>query len=293
MSDHINLDRHSMTFAQAEGLEEIPSPLKLKELSLPLRRELWAFLYKSIDASKYYNSYNGKYYVSGDWKRILEDVSTFHFGVPADEFDGSVIFWNTVLKRICLESDYVAVLGVFQHIIRLHSRYSQFNNGIESIIRKHKAAYALVDGKTFIPIASDIESVSIKKALDILSKTEYGGARAHLIKAGDEFNKGDNASSIREAIHAVEAVARSMEPSATTLAPALAKLEKSGKIHPALKSAFSMLYGYTSDEEGVRHALVEKSSPDVGSDEALFMIGACASFVTYLISKGNLKLSPK
>ena len=33
-------------------------------------------------------------------------------------------------------------------------------------------------------------------------------------------------------------------------------IKKEGKIHPALINAFSSLYGYTSDEDGIRHGMV-------------------------------------
>ena len=84
-------------------------------------------------------------------------------------------------------------------------------------------------------------------------------------------------------MHAVESVARLLDPGASkTLGPALASLEKSGHLHPALKDAFSKLYGYTSDEEGIRHSLVFQSQSPAGRDEAVFMLGACASFASYL-----------
>jgi hypothetical protein len=46
------------------------------------------------------------------------------------------------------------------------------------------------------------------------------------------------------------------------------------------------LYGYSSDEEGVRHALVFKEEAQVDEADALFMLGACASFVSYLLARG-------
>ena len=84
---------------------------------------------------------------------------------------------------------------------------------------------------------------------------------------------------------AVESVARTLAPDATTLAPALKFIEKNGALHPALKTAFSKLYGYASDERGIRHALLNGDGADVGADEALFMLGACASFASYLWRK--------
>ena len=70
----------------------------------------------------------------------------------------------------------------------------------------------------------------------------FRGSEAHLRKAAELINKGEWPDSVRESIHAVESVARQLDPAASnTLGPALASLEKAGQLHPALKKAFSSL----------------------------------------------------
>ncbi len=39
------------------------------------------------------------------------------------------------------------------------------------------------------------------------------------------------------------------------------------------------LYGYSSDEDGIRHAILEEK--EIGFDEAKFMLVACSGFVNY------------
>ncbi|MGQ0446262.1 MAG: hypothetical protein ACT4O2_14345, partial [Beijerinckiaceae bacterium] len=102
-----------------------------------------------------------------------------------------------------------------------------------------------------------------------------------------ELTAGNYTSSIRESIHAVESVARTLAPSGK-LSEALAKLEKSAVIHGGLKKGFSSIYGYTSDEQGIRHPLLDDSQAKVDEADALFMIGACAAFVSYMIHKVRL-----
>lgn len=100
------------------------------------------------------------------------------------------------------------------------------------------------------------------------------------------MRRGDWSGSVRNSIHAVEATATVLAPESNTLGKALNALDQKGHIHGGLKAAFSQLYGYTSDDEGIRHALVFKDSPTVDESDALFMLGACSSFVSYLLSKG-------
>ncbi len=66
-----------------------------------------------------------------------------------------------------------------------------------------------------------------------------------------------------------------------TLGQALKKIG----IHPALEKGFSSIYGYTSDADGIRHALLEKSTVD--ADDAQFFLVSCAAFGNYLIAKST------
>jgi hypothetical protein len=68
---------------------------------------------------------------------------------------------------------------------------------------------------------------------------------------------------------------------------ALAPLEQKAKIHGSLKEGFNKLYGYTSDAQGIRHALLDEGDANVDEADAFFMFGACAAFVSYLINKAQ------
>ena len=69
-----------------------------------------------------------------------------------------------------------------------------------------------------------------------------------------------------------------------TLGDALKLLKD--KIHPALKSAFEKLYGYTSDANGIRHAN-GLGEGNLTFEEAKYMLISCSAFVNYL--KENFK----
>src|SRR6266567_3196072 len=72
-----------------------------------------------------------------------------------------------------------------------------------------------------------------------------------------------------------------------TLGDALRQLENKlgGGIHPALRNAFNSLYGYTSDAQGIRHALLGESNLDV--EDAKFMLISCSAFIDYLFAKAR------
>jgi len=121
-----------------------------------------------------------------------------------------------------------------------------------------------------------------------LNDTQVSGrtaSKAHLQESAKFIRNGKWADSVRESIHAVESLVGKMDIKSNTLGGALAEIEKLGHLHPALKKGFSNLYGYSSDEQGIRHALTEGESPNVSQADALYMLGSCASFVSYILAQ--------
>ena len=146
-----------------------------------------------------------------------------------------------------------------------------------------RAAYRIIDGK-IVAIGTEEQAAAFENAIAQTESSGASAARRHLLEAGAALRNASWADSVRESIHAVEAMARRINPQAKTLGEALKTLERGGYIHGSLKSAFEKLYGYTNDEDGIRHALSDAEAR-VDEVDALFMLGACAAFVSYLVSR--------
>jgi hypothetical protein len=160
-----------------------------------------------------------------------------------------------------------------------------FADSIQAALVNGRAAYRVIEN-TIFPVGSGAETETIQRAFADLAATEFHGARQHLRNAGAELASGNNPGSIRESIHAVESVISVLEPKGD-FAKALAKLEAKIGIHGAMKAALGSLYGFASNEEGIRHSLRQEPAANVDETDALFMIGACAAFVSYLINKSR------
>lgn len=214
----------------------------------------------------------------------------------ADEFDNSAKELIAEIKEIFDDGDYVAIFGFLQFVLRHQECPYRFPERIDWALKTGQAAYRIVDGKTIIPISSDAEYETVKRAFADLNANEFHGSREHLRQAAIKLTAGDVPGSIRESIHAVKSVARMLAPSGG-FGEALGKLDKPLAIHGALKRGFASIYGYTSDEDGIRHPLLDDPKAKVDETDAVFMIGACASFVSYMINKarvaGVLPVKPK
>lgn len=90
------------------------------------------------------------------------------------------------------------------------------------------------------------------------------------------------ANVVKESISGVESQCCILTgDSKASLGAALKKLEDSGvRIHPALNKALHQLYGYTSDDPGIRHGGAAMANVDVAL--AQFMLVTCSAFVNYL-----------
>jgi hypothetical protein len=274
-------NREQMTFEQAEGAHPLPQQLRPKEISQKLRSYLWFIFYNAI-----WDSSDSGGYLTDPWHRILRDLHVFHYHQMIDDYDSRLKVQVQAVKNVITKGNYIDVLGFTQAVIRHGVCPRETREAIRSALESSRAAYTLIEGRTIVPKATDQEVKTLERAFADVKGAQFIGAREHLRNAAERLTGGKYADSVRESIHAVESVARVLEPSAD-LSKALARLEATSQVHGALKQGFLRLYGYTSDEQGVRHALLDGSSPNVDETDALFMIGACASFVSYLINKAE------
>lgn len=276
-----DLNSRPLTFSQAQGYESIPGPLALETISEEARIKLWSLLYGYVRKSVA----GLRSPLGSAWQRILLALHINFLGRPSDEFSPWLDDFVAEYKgRFLRKEPFNRVFDLLQAVMQ-HSECPQsFIDDAATIFEECRLAYLVDKGipVTILPAATPEEGAAISNALQDVRAAGLSGAESHLRESGRLINAGDWAGSVRESIHAVESVARRIAPDARNLSPALNKM---GELHPALKNAFSNLYGYTSDEQGVRHALLDEAESPAQQDEAVFMLGACASFVSYMLRK--------
>ncbi len=157
------------------------------------------------------------------------------------------------------------------------------------ILEREKSGYRFVNG-IIAPITNSTEIQGIENAINASGNfTALNGANIHLknslAKISDKISP-DYRNSIKESISAVESVAKTISANNNdTLGGAIDKIQGKIKIHKALVQGFKNIYGYTSDTDGIRHAIME--SPNCDFEDAIFMLVSCSAFVNYLIAKAT------
>ena len=279
-------DRTTLTFRQAEGLEPLPTPLALGEISEEARALIWSTFYRHLNASIHSSSsvvYQPA--IGNDWLETLVDWHVRREHRPIDEFQAYPSSVESWLKQIINNWRYDLLFDFLTFVMR-HKKGPPIGKYLSQDFRDARLAYFIQDN-TIYPAATSQEGATLRTALTDLAQKEYGGARSHITESASLLSVGDWAGSVREAIHAVESVAKVIEPNASTLSDALRKLATSSHMNPNLRRGLEALYNYSSDEAGIRHAKVFEAEANVDQADAAYMLGACASFVSLLIARAR------
>ncbi|MXW38318.1 MAG: hypothetical protein F4Z65_08650 [Acidobacteria bacterium] len=275
-----------LSFSQRFGYSPVPQRLTLEELPENARVAIWNVLIREISTD--IPRRIGPLSMPSSWVGILvsvheevfnEKYNTFNFDHTVQRIDGVIqadTFW--------------VVFDLVQFILRHPSCPAHLVEAMADCFAAKQLAYSIecATEPTIVPAASEAEGHAISDAFQTLRDAGLRSATKHLEEASQLINRADYSGSIRESIHAVESVAKPLaRTSSNSLGPALKALEKDGTLHPALKGGFLNLYGYTSDEQGIRHALLDGNDAAVGPEEAVFMLSACAAFAGFLARKAK------
>jgi hypothetical protein len=164
----------------------------------------------------------------------------------------------------------------------------RFVNEVNVILKRELSGYRFV-GNKLVPITNETEISQLEHVLEITSSNQLEGVNIHLKEALNKFSDRKNPdyrNSIKESISALEALCQMITGNnKADLGKALSTIKKTLPIHVALIEGFIKIYGYTSDGDGIRHALLEETTLD--QEDALYMLVSCSAFINYLIIKSD------
>ena len=277
------------SFSERKGLKPVSEIIQASGMSQELRDSLWNTLHSVIWSRQGFVSRS-----TGDVGSIDEFSATlwFHFfKKPIDQRPGhnQPGLGHLVLRAIrehYFECSWNEVYDFLETVILItRDTHRNLPQSLNYILNRELAGYRFVDG-----IAVDVtDEQEVEMLQEALADSRFSGVSAHLKRALEllaDRNKPDYRNSIKESISAVEAMAKIITSNQkATLGEALKALEKSGKLHTSLKKGFTNLYGYTSNADGILHAMLEESN--VTQADAKYFLLSCTSFVNYL--KANLE----
>lgn len=267
-----------MRFSQRIGKRPIDTILQIEGMNDDLRISLWNVLDLVVWTNdrfiKEYSQYNIKTFSSNLWFNFYKKP------VDTIPYYNSEIIQN--MRKYFFSAQWYDVYDFIEFVIN-SIKDKDISTPINIILERELAGYRLISG-SFVPVTDKQEIDAIRQATEA---GPFAGVEAHLRSAIDHLSRKqdpDYRNSIKESISAVESLAKELtkNPKAT-LGDALSTLEKRGEMHPSLKRSLSALYGYTSDEGGIRHAMLEE--PKLSAADAKYILIACSAFINYMKEK--------
>jgi len=279
-------------FSHRYEFKPIKSVIQTESMDDELRIGLWNALttyYWDKAVSTLTNYLRRGYFLSENpnLKKLMMKLWKDYFPKPTDTLSNDWIEVRKQLREYFFSCEWYEVYDFIQFVAESYTspKYQpDHNNSLfrihcNSILERELSAYRFVDG-VITKIVSESEIQSIEEA----TKVPISPVRIHLRRSLEllsERKNPDYRNSIKEAISAVEALSQKITGNEkATLGEALNVLDD---LHPALKSSFKKLYGYTSEADGIRHALSDKDN--LTFDDAKFMLVVCSAFVNYVSPK--------
>jgi hypothetical protein len=270
------------SFSERLGFETKQS-LQVDRIDQTLRNRLWT-IFDSMyfrdwsDSDRYLSTQT---LLAREVQAAMQMLWFTFYKEPDDTYPGPKAFMSTLRSSILQQQPWHRVYSALEAFLEVMEKDKreivvQFAN---KVLAEENSGYRIVDTQ-FVPITSSEEIKTIEDALSVKLKPVHSHLTAAIrfLGVGD---KRDYRNSIKESISAVESLC-GLNTNKRDFADAVKVLKDKIRMHPALKTAFVVLYGYTSNEGGIRHALLDEEK--VSGPEAQFMLIACSAFTNYVIA---------
>lgn len=277
-----------LRFSQRKGLKEIKTSIQVNDMDEDLRNGLWSvltlFLWNKMRNLTWVRENN---YIH----MIFVELWLGYIKEPLDTMPQNWIELYKQIREYYFQAQWYEVYD-FIEFIASNSTDENIRSVIliafNDVLEKELSAYRFVEGH-ILETTSNVEIEGIESALEKTSplKPVNTHLSTSLSLLSDRKNP-DYRNSIKESISAVESICKLItNDNNATLGQALKTIQKQGtvKIHNALSDSLKKLYGYTSDSDGIRHALLEESN--LHFEDAKYMLVSCSSFINYLIEKSR------
>jgi hypothetical protein len=275
-----------MRFSERIGKNQPKVEIQLDFMDQELKNSLWNVVCMFITEPMV----KQQYLYESPFKSFVESIWFSFFKEPIDQIPFITDRVSSELRNRFFSWNY---LDTYDFIDFVASRKTPFNNekfitACNFILKRELSGYRFVNGQ-LAPITNEQEIGEIEKAITAASDKSLVGVKTHLSEALNKLSdkkSPDYRNSIKESILAVESICQVITgDSKAELGKALKTLSSKLPIHGALLQGFIKIYGYTSDGDGIRHAMMDESSLD--QEDALYMLISCSSFINYLMTKSN------
>lgn len=275
----------SLRFSERYGLKPVKDTFQIENMDDILRTGIWNSLLETC-----FDDYYSPHKNNPLFRKFCQEIWSRFLKRKLNEFPNSWKRLEGELEEYIFNGRWYDVYDLIEFLADHSRTNNKFRDELNNVLEREMSAYRLIANE----ITPIIEEVEIKEIEIAINDNRLKHVSTHLESALDLLSDRQNPSyrnSIKESISAVEGVAKLITQNSNgKLKLALDTLEDQlgTPLHGALKSGFLKIYGYTSDGDGIRHALTD--AENISFEDAKFMLVACSAFVNYLIAKAEIDL---
>ena len=271
------------SFSERNGY--VIKPLQVETISVELRNRIWNTYTCEIHIVTHFD-------VNSNYLEEIMDACGLTFTQIRNPIDLEKNL--NVFRKWFFHAEWYRIfdfIEIYLNYLSAAERKDARKN-FNAILAAENSGYRIIETQV-VPVTNQDEISCVEKA----QKSKFHSVNTHIKKAIDLFSlrpTPDYENSIKESISAVEAlccIITGKSGGNATLGKTIMKLKDSGvHIHLAMEKAFSSLYGYTCDENGIRHGGIDFTNAP--AEDAKYMLVSCSAFINYLIEKWS-NVSPK
>ncbi|MCK5624780.1 hypothetical protein KAI04_02980 [Candidatus Pacearchaeota archaeon] len=268
-----------MKFSERYGYSNLNKELQRGKISEHLQTRLWNIIYDDIVSKIEWPLNDSEIcnFFEHCWDSIFK-LNIRDFKKNTDNY--------YIAKEINLEYNRLKWYEVFDLLEEIIKNFKQqsLKNKFNQILNEEKSAYRIVNNQV-VEIISEEEIKEIEAVFN--QEDKFNPVKIHIgkaIKFLSNREKPDYENSIKESISSLESLAKIILSQKGTLGDLVKKFD----IHPALKESIGKLYGWTSDDGGIRHGNDGKGyNPD--EEEARLILILSSALINYIIAKRGRK----
>ncbi len=264
-----------MLFSERINKREPKSLIQIESMDTDLRVGLWncyclhfARVFESTD-----------YIDESPVRGVIEYIWMHFLKEPLNRLPPRTDKFNTRVYDLYCNWDYLEIYDFVDWLANLDLiNTDAFVNECNTVLERELSGYRFVSNQ-LVPITSKNEIEQIENAITNANTDGHNGVSIHLVEALNLLSNKTNPdyrNSIKESISALESACNHIAGKNDSLGKVLQYIN----IHSGLKSGLKSIYGFTSDNNGIRHGMMD--DPNIDQEDAIFMLVMCSAFINFL-----------
>lgn len=267
------------SFSDRNKIKPLDVPIQTGELNDRTRNMIVTFIHEKLD-------YIFRTEGSHNEIKIANKIMAGLYGKPIcsrSQYDKRLV--EMVVVNTILEGDYDEVFNVMEYFCRMVN-YLNPQSGIYEYVnrmfQRECVGYSFIN-KELTSISSEQEKAAIEESLNV----PFGNYASHIaesLHALSDRKHPNYENSIQSAVKGLEElVNRLLGETGNSLGDGIRKVGEQKGLHQAFVKAISNLFGFASDENGLRHGN-GKEAHKLDFDEAKCILLLCCTVANYLVS---------